>query len=58
MVRPRASRLIVIALCLLAVTKFISRGPVLAWGLSQDFKTFYAASRAWSYGMNPYTTGG
>jgi hypothetical protein len=34
--------------------KFAMRGPVLAWSLSLDFKTFYAASRAWALGMNPY----
>jgi hypothetical protein len=57
MIRPKASRLIIYALCLVAVAKLVSRGPFLAWGLSQDFKTFYAASRAWSYGMNPYDHG-
>ena len=39
---------------LLVLAKFTFRGPVLSWSLSQDFKTFYAASRAWSRGTNPY----
>jgi hypothetical protein len=45
---------IIVASCLLALVKFTIRGPLLAAELSYDFKTFYAASRAWSDGKNPY----
>jgi hypothetical protein len=52
--RRSRSWIILLTLCLAALVEFIIRGPVLAWRLSQDFKTFYAASRASSYGMNAY----
>jgi hypothetical protein len=57
--RPLSARIglawvLVLLFVLIAGAKFAARGPVLAWSLSQDFKTFYAASRAWSLGMNPY----
>jgi hypothetical protein len=57
MISRRSLTWFILALCLAALAKFTIRGPVLAWQLSQDFKTFYVASRAWSSGINPYDHG-
>lgn len=44
-----------LALCFLFVlARFTLRGPILFFSLNYDFKVFYAASRAWSDGQNPY----
>ena len=57
MIIRRSLTWITLTLCLAALAKFTKRGPVLSWRLSQDFKTFYAASRASSFGINPYDHG-
>lgn len=53
-IRSTTASILTLLFLVFAAAKFTLRGPVLAWSLSQDFKTFYCASRAWSFGMNPY----
>ncbi len=50
----RAVRWVLVVLLALAFGYFLYRGPIRAWGHTIDLNTFYAASRSWLDGSNPY----
>ena len=50
----RRWRTLALALLALALVYFAARGPYRAWSATIDYHVFYAASRAWAQGSDPY----